>query len=249
MATKIKTSQINAIKTAVTAALAAKNLEAEELKVSKSGSVSFSVAPLAKAETAPKTPKTPKADKADKAESDPLSFAYGERAALKRAYADQYTEIDGLQRNFFGKTLEVSGVQALVIGIKDGKVLVRKENGRKAKVSASTVVKALSKSGNSAPKTPASKPKNQASAKQYVALDVNRIKGEVKLDSEKRTELRKVYKNKAKKRGVEVPFNQLVQRGDETYRVIGLVEAGKKFRLYNVHTGNIKRTAVSNIQA
>lgn len=246
MATKIKTSQINAIKTAVTAALAAKNLEAEELKVSKSGSVSFSVAPLAKAETAPKTPK---ADKADNAESDPLSFAYGERAALKRAYADQYTEIDGLQRNFFGKTLEVSGVQALVIGIKDGKVLVRKENGRKAKVSASTVIKALSKSGNSAPKTPASKPKVQANAKHYVALDVNRIKGEVKLDSEKRTELRKAYKTKAKKRGVEVPFNQLVQRGDETYRVIGLVEAGKKFRLYNVHTGNIKRTAVSNIQA
>lgn len=245
MATKIKTSQIDAIKTAVTAALAAKNLEAEELKVTKSGSVSFSVAPLAKAETAPKTPK------AEKTDTDHLSFAYGERAALKRDYAKLYTEIDGLQRNFFGKTLEVSGVQALVIGIKDGKVLVRKENGRKAKVSASTVIKALSKSGRKADsnKVEAEKPAAKNSSKTYVTLDANRVSGEVKIDSEKRTELRKAYKAKAKKRGIEIPFNQLVQRGDETYRVIGLAEAGKKFRLYNVHTGNVKRTAVQNVQA
>lgn len=248
MTTKIK--NLNAIKTLIATALTNANVESKDLAVTKSGKVTFSIADISAIAAKPGSAKTE--PKAHAAPESGLMFAYGERNSLKAKYAEDYKNLDGLQLNFFGRVTEVKGVKVLVIGIKDGKVLVRKDDGKRSKISAKSIVSAMSEncerakvaaSTNTA--KPESKPKTDS--KSWVVVDTT-AKGP-KLDKETTSELRAKFKKVAAKRDIDLKFKQVFQKGDTTAQLVGIVEHGTKLRMYVPKTQKFVRVALDNVSA
>lgn len=243
MTTKIK--NVNAIKTLITSALEAASYTADDLKITKTGEVTLTIANSAS------TPKTP-ASKVEVPSS--LEFAYGERTKLKAAYAKDYGDIEGLQRNHFGRVTEVKGTKVLIVGVKEGKVLVRKEDGKRSKISAKTIIKALESTNVKAqvasststdtvtePRPTAQKPKTWTMVKAKVPG--------TKLDAETSSELQAKFKAVSAKRDIDFKFKQAFQKGDVKAQLVGIVNGGTKLRLYVPKTQKFVRVALDNVSA
>lgn len=241
MTTKIK--NVNAIKTLITSALEAASYTADDLKISKTGEVTLTIANSAS------TPKTP----ASKVEvPSALEFAYGERTKLKAAYAKDYGDIEGLQRNHFGRVTEVKGMKVLIVGIKEGKVLVRKEDGKRSKISAKTIIKALEQTNIKAPVASNSTDTAKPGAKTPEFKTWTMVKAKVpgtKLDSETSSELQAKFKAVSAKRDIDFKFKQAFQKGDVKAQLVGIVNGGTKLRLYVPKTQKFVRVALDNVSA
>jgi len=239
MATTLNAKTIKTIKTQIAKAL---DFDIDGLKVSNTGDVAFKVK-AAKSETSSSDTKPTTASG--------LGFVYGERADLKEKWASEYKKHEGLLATHFGRIITHKDIKIMAIGIEGGKIRVRKEDGKNAKLSKSAFIKSFEAStpvragvlSDNTPKNESSTTKAAQAADKYQVLS-GQQPTRVALNADKKKELKAKFNAKAAKLDNALSFYTPIALGDgEIGRIIGLVESNSKYRVYNANTGKTVRIA------
>ena len=219
-----------------------------------------------------KKPATKKA-KAEKPAIDDsgLTFARGEKKAMRDEYKTNIENEDDIKVNMFGKVITVKDVEVMIVGFENGKFRVRKANDKVVNGTKKAVLEALSgeapakkkpvskkpaASSSKAKKKPAAKKKQASSGtkqskKSGAKLIKTKVTGKNPYSATKKTEMKKKFVVQAKKLSTKGLSSGLfwkpIQIEDRVYRIIAASAQKEQVRLLNVKTGKTVVKAVSAV--